>query len=101
MATQKETAKPGSLKYAAAKIGVSLPTVYRLIEAGKLRSYHIGRAHRVSPESIADCLALLERENQERTTGVGLRRFLGDEDTASNDGSLRTALNKVASDKCA
>ena len=101
MAIQKETAKPRSLKYAAAKIGVSLPTVYRLIEAGKLRSYHIGRAHRVSPESIADCVALLERENQERTTGVGLRRFLGEEDAASNDGSLRTALNNVASDKCA
>ena len=64
MAIQKEPGKPGSLKYAAAKLGVSLPMVYRLIEAGKLRSYHIGRAHRVSPESIADCIALLERESQ-------------------------------------
>src|SRR5215469_3962271 len=64
MAIQKEAGKPGSLKYAAAKLGVSLPMVYRLIEAGKLRSYHIGRAHRVSPESIADCIALLERESQ-------------------------------------
>ena len=64
MAIQKEPGKPGSLKYAAAKLGVSLPMVYRLIEAGKLRSYHIGRAHRVSPESIADCIASLERESQ-------------------------------------
>jgi|SRR5579863_5609351 len=54
--------KPGSLKYAAAKIGCSLPTLYDLIEAGKLRSYHIGRAHRVSDQAITDCITLLERE---------------------------------------
>jgi excisionase family DNA binding protein len=59
--------KPGSLKYAAAKIGCSLPKVYELITAGKLRSYHIGRAHRVSEQAIADCIALLEQEDtQER-----------------------------------
>jgi len=69
MAIQKETGKPGSLKYAAAKLGVSLPTVYHLIEAGKLRSYHIGRAHRVSDQAIADCVSLLERESQERAAG--------------------------------
>jgi putative transposase len=57
----------GSLKYAATKIGCSLPTLYDLIEAGKLRSYHIGRAHRVSEQAVADCIALLERESaQER-----------------------------------
>ena len=55
--------KSGSLKYAAAKIGCSLPTLYGPIAAGKLRSYHIGRAHRVSDQAIADCIALLEREN--------------------------------------
>jgi len=61
------TARLGSLKYAATKIGCSLPTLYDLIEAGKLRSYHIGRAHRVSEQAIADCIALLERESaQER-----------------------------------
>jgi len=36
-------AKVGSLKYAAMKIGCSLPTLYDLIQGGKLRSYHIGR----------------------------------------------------------
>ncbi len=51
MAIQKETAKRGSLKYAAAKIGIGLPTVNRLIEGRKPRSYHIGRAHRASPET--------------------------------------------------
>ncbi len=54
--------KPGSLKRAAAQVGVSIPTLYRLIAAEKLRSYHIGRAHRVTDEAIADCIALLERE---------------------------------------
>ena len=55
--------KVGSLKYAAMKIGCSLPKLYDLIEAGKLRSYHIGRAHRVSEQAVADCIALLERES--------------------------------------
>jgi excisionase family DNA binding protein len=61
------------------KIGCSLPTLYDLIQAGKLRSYHIGRAHRVSEQAVADCIALLERESaQERSgaphTTVGLTR---------------------------
>jgi len=60
-------AKIGSLRYAAMKIGCSLPTLYDLIQGGKLRSYHIGRAHRVSEQAVADCIALLERESaQER-----------------------------------
>ena len=54
--------KPGSLQYAAARLGCSLPTLYELIAAGKLRSYHIGRAHRVSEQAIADCIMLLEQE---------------------------------------
>ena len=59
--------RPGSLKYAAARIGCSLPTLYELITANKLRSYHIGRAHRVSEQAIYDCITLLERESaQER-----------------------------------
>ena len=73
----------GSLKYAATKIGCSLPKLYDLIEAGKLRSYHIGRAHRVSEQAVADCIALLERESaQERAArgplSPGLRRPLGE-----------------------
>lgn len=63
MVNPKETAKPGSLKHAAARIGCSLPTLYGLIAAGKLRSYRIGRAHRVSEQAILDCISLLERES--------------------------------------
>jgi excisionase family DNA binding protein len=55
--------KPGSLKYAADRIGVSLPTLYKLIDEKKRRTYHIGRAHRVSDEAIADCISQLERES--------------------------------------
>jgi excisionase family DNA binding protein len=101
MSTKQPVPKPGSLKHAAAKIGCSVPTLYELIDAGKLRSYHIGRAHRVSDQAIADCIALLERENQERAAGGTLprTRFLGAK--AANDGNLRTALTNVASDKCA
>ena len=59
----KKTLRPGSLAYAAARIGCSLPTIYQLIAAGKLRSYHIGRAHRVAEEAILDCISLLEHES--------------------------------------
>jgi excisionase family DNA binding protein len=62
-----KTYRPNSLTYAARKIGCSLPTLYDLIAAGKLRSYHIGRAHRVSEQAIFDCIALLERESAMRS----------------------------------
>src|SRR5215469_8743382 len=64
--------KPGSRAYAAAKIGCSLPTLYQLIATGKLRSYHIGRAHRISEQAILDCISLLERENARDAVGERL-----------------------------
>jgi len=78
MARQIQTVRPGSLKYAAAKIGVSLPILYALIKAGKLRSYHIVRAYRVSEQSIADCIAAGKRESISAsifapTTSLGCR----------------------------
>ena len=91
MAIQKEPGKPGSLKYAAAKLGVSLPMVYRLIEAGKVRSYHIGRAYRVSPESIADCIALLERESQGARGRKDLSASTLSGTSSANDGNLPTS----------
>jgi excisionase family DNA binding protein len=62
--------RPGSLKYAAAKIGCSLPTLYQLIASGKLRSYHIGRAHRVGEQAIVECIALLERESAQARSAL-------------------------------
>jgi len=59
-----EYLKPGSMPYAAAKLGVSLPIVYKLIKEGRLRSYRIGRAHRCSDDAIADCIRSLEAETR-------------------------------------
>jgi excisionase family DNA binding protein len=61
--TSARAPRLGSLAYAAAQIGISLPTLYKLIDGGKLRTFHVGRAHRVSQEAIMDCIALLESEN--------------------------------------
>jgi excisionase family DNA binding protein len=56
--------KPFTLAYAGAKLGASLPTVYRLIHTGKLRTYKVGvKGRRVSDAAIADCIALLEAED--------------------------------------
>jgi excisionase family DNA binding protein len=54
--------RPGSIPYASAKLGVSLPTTYKLIKQGYLRTYRIGRAHRCTDEAIADCIRTLEGE---------------------------------------
>jgi excisionase family DNA binding protein len=67
-------ARPGSLKYAAQRIGVSLPSLYQLIRAGKIRTYRVGetgRAHRIADTAIADCIALLERENGSASQAKG------------------------------
>ena len=62
--SRSKAPRAGSLRAAAALIGVSLPTLYELINAGKLRSYHIGRAHRVSEDAVRECIALLEQESR-------------------------------------
>jgi hypothetical protein len=36
----------------------------------KLRSYHVGRAHRVSEDAIRDCVAALERESAIRNSAA-------------------------------
>lgn len=56
------TAKPGTLAYAAEKIGISVPSLYDLIRAGKLATFHVGRAHRVTDAAIQTCIARLESE---------------------------------------
>jgi excisionase family DNA binding protein len=69
--------------HAAAKIGCSLPKVYELIAAGKLRSYHIGRAHRVSEQAIADCIALLEQEDTQERIWVAIIWVPGEDSNSS------------------
>jgi excisionase family DNA binding protein len=68
--------KPGTLKHAAAIIGVSLPTLYELIRADKLRTYKVGRAHRVTDEAIAECITRLEAEKRAEGASIQLRMRL-------------------------
>jgi excisionase family DNA binding protein len=85
----KATPKPGTLSYAAATLGVSLPTIYVLIKAGKLRTFHIGRAHRVSLEAIADCTRALERESANGAASVNL------EDLATRHGRSTSEIDRT------
>ena len=62
--------KAGSLKHAAARLGCSVPMVYELIRLGKLRDYHIGRAHRVSDDALTDCIRLLETETAQSRSAL-------------------------------
>jgi excisionase family DNA binding protein len=50
----------GSVRHAAARLGVTPPTIYALIAAGKLRAYKIGRATRITDEAIADYIRAAE-----------------------------------------
>ena len=61
--SKNEPAKPGSLKRAGERIGVSLPTCYKLMREGKLRTYRVGRARRVTDAAIEECIAALEAES--------------------------------------
>jgi hypothetical protein len=58
-----KTPRPNTLPWAGAKIGVTLPTIYALIRAKKLRSFKIRRAHRVDDQALRDCINLLEEEH--------------------------------------
>lgn len=68
--TQSIYLRPGTMAYAASKLGVSLPTVYRLVRDGRLRTYRIGRAQRCTDEAIRDCIARLEAETRTGRTAV-------------------------------
>jgi excisionase family DNA binding protein len=57
-----KSVKPQSVEYACAAIGVSRATLYDLINSGRLRSYRIGRARRISSDAISDCIKALEAE---------------------------------------
>jgi excisionase family DNA binding protein len=58
---------PYSVAYAGSRLGVSVPTVYRLIAEGKLRSAKIGvKGRRIYDAAIDDCIKLLEAEEAAR-----------------------------------
>jgi excisionase family DNA binding protein len=60
--TRSSSPKPQSVDYACSKIGISRPTLYDLINSGKLRTYRVGRARRVSDDAISDCIKTLESD---------------------------------------
>jgi excisionase family DNA binding protein len=62
MATKHNSPKPFSVAYGCARLGISVPIFYDLVKSGKLRTYKVGRARRVSDEAISDCIKLLEAE---------------------------------------
>lgn len=62
MATQSSHPKPFSVAYGCARMGISVPTFYDLVNSGKLRTHKIGRARRVTDAAIDECIALLESE---------------------------------------
>jgi excisionase family DNA binding protein len=63
-----KSVKPQSVAYACDKIGVSRATLYGLINSGKLRSYCVGRARRVSDDAITDCIKGLEAATAQGAT---------------------------------
>ena len=76
--------KPFTIQYACAKLGASAPIVYRLIREKKLKTYMVGKkGRRVSDKAIADCIALLESEENKiaprpcADTAIGSPRYAG------------------------
>ena len=61
-ATATGGTKAHNLRQVAERLGVTLPTVYKLIRDQKLRTFHVGTAHRVSDEALRDCIKHLEAE---------------------------------------
>jgi excisionase family DNA binding protein len=55
-------AKAHTLQWAAQQLGVTLPAVYKLIRDRKLRTFHVGTAHRVSDDALRECIRHLEAE---------------------------------------
>ena len=58
------------MPYAAAKLGISLPSTYRLAREGRLRTYQIGRARRCTDEAISDCIRTLEAETRAKGSSL-------------------------------
>jgi excisionase family DNA binding protein len=54
--------KTGSMDYACERIGVSEPTLYKLIRSGHLRTFTVGRRRLTTDTAIDACLERLMRE---------------------------------------
>ncbi|NVZ10647.1 helix-turn-helix domain-containing protein [Allochromatium humboldtianum] len=49
-----------TIEDAAKTLGIAKSTAYKLISRGELRTFKIGRARRVTPDAIEDCIKRLE-----------------------------------------
>lgn len=56
-----------TIEEAATMLRLGRTKVFDLLRDGRLRSVREGRARRIPPRAIADYIALLEREEAERT----------------------------------
>lgn len=50
-------------------MGLSRPTIYREIQAGRLRTFHVGRRRYVSADAIREYIAAREAESQTAAAG--------------------------------
>ena len=48
--------------YAAQRLSISIPLVYKLLNEGHLRAFKVGRATRITDAAIDECIKTLERE---------------------------------------
>jgi excisionase family DNA binding protein len=67
LSNNRRSAPPyGTIAYAAHRLGLSRPTIYRLIDSGHLATYKIGRAHRTTDAAIDKCVERLMSEEASR-----------------------------------
>jgi hypothetical protein len=48
-----------TLNEAAARLGISRAGIYRLLNAGRIKTVHVGRSHRVSNATLNEFIASL------------------------------------------
>jgi excisionase family DNA binding protein len=56
------TRRSFSVKDICARHSISKPTALKEIHAGRLRTFRVGKLHRITPEAEADWIAERERE---------------------------------------
>jgi len=57
-----------SLKDTAKALGISRPTVYKLIHEGKLATFMIGSRRLTTPQAIRNCIQSCEQKEIDKST---------------------------------
>lgn len=58
-----------SIDAATEVMGLSRPTIYREIQAGRLRTFHVGRRRYISADAIREYIAAREAEAAQAAAG--------------------------------